>query len=184
MKFSRSHWVVAALAVVGLTGAVDAHQSPRVQPAGQQSGPNRPPGPRPQGPPQSLPWGGPAFAWWRDPQFQRELRLTTEQSDKIESVFRGARPQLQQKFDELNTQENELSRLVENEAQEPAILTQAQRVEHARGDLNTTRTLMIWHIRQVLTPEQRTRMKTLREDWEREHPQGPARNGPPPPRRQ
>ena len=117
---------------------------------------------------------------------QKELKLTTEQSDKIEVLFRGARPQLQQKFDELNSQENELSRLVEAEAAEAAILAEAQRVEHLRADLNTARTLMIWHIRQVLTPEQRTRMKTLREEWERDHPQGPARNGngSPPPRRQ
>ena len=175
MKVSGSHWVVAALAVIGLAGVADA-QGLRAQPARQQgAGPNRP-----QGPPQPLPWGGPAFAWWRDAQFQKELKLTAEQSDKIESIFRGARPQLQQRFNELNTQEMELSRLVEAESPEAIILAQAKRVEHARADLNTERTLMVWHIRQVLTPDQRSRMQSLREEWERDHPQGPVRNGPPP----
>jgi Spy/CpxP family protein refolding chaperone len=42
---------------------------------------------------------------------------------------------------------------------------------------------MLVHMRQILTPEQRTKLSTLREQWDREHPSPPrpgsTQNSPP-----
>ena len=111
----------------------------------------------------------PPFAWWRDTQFQKELGLTGDQSNRIEAVFQAVLPQLRQEKGDLDSLEAELSRLIETEADEPSILHQIDRVEVARGNLNKSRTMMLVHMRQALSPEQRVKFKVLRDQWIREH---------------
>jgi len=41
------------------------------------------------------------FPWWRDPQFQRELTLTADQSARIEAIFQDAFSKLRQKKSEI-----------------------------------------------------------------------------------
>ena len=45
---------------------------------------------------------------------------------------------------------------------------QLDTVEATRGALNKMRTLMLLHQREVLTPEQRVKFKTLHEQWDRD----------------
>jgi Spy/CpxP family protein refolding chaperone len=106
------------------------------------------------------------FAWWRDGTFQKALGLTSEQSGRIDLIFQAAMPQLRQKKAELDAREAELSRLIETEAEEPAIAKQSEQVEAVRAALNTARTLMLVHMNQVLSPDQRVRFKILREQRE------------------
>lgn len=114
--------------------------------------------------------------WWKE--FQKTLGLTDDQSSRVEAVFQAALPYLRHKRDELEMQEAELSRLIKTDADETVIAKQSDRVESIRGALNKSRTLMLLHMRQILTPEQRTKLNTLREQWDRDHPQ--ARPGAPP----
>jgi Spy/CpxP family protein refolding chaperone len=157
MRTVQSRLIVAALLVIGAVGMAGAQQGPR-QPL------------------LVIPWGGPPFAWWRDANVQKELGLTTDQANRINTIFLNARPHLREKADELNAQENELSRLVETDADESSIVRQSKRVESVRAALNTNRTLMVWQIRQVLTPDQRAKIKALSEQWEKDHP-APPRGG-------
>jgi Spy/CpxP family protein refolding chaperone len=106
--------------------------------------------------------------WWRD--YQKNLGLTPEQTNRLEDVWQGWRGWALQKRDELLAQEAELSRLIQVDADDAAIGKQADRVEAIRSGLNKSRTLMLVHMRAVLTTEQRARLTTLREQWEREHP--------------
>ena len=46
---------------------------------------------------------------------------------------------------------------------------QIDRVEAVRANLNKMRTLMLLHMRQVLTPDQRTRFNALHDRWEQEN---------------
>ena len=110
----------------------------------------------------------PPLAWWREPKFQRDLGLTSDQSNRIDGVFQAALPHLRQKKAELDAQEAELSRLVEANVEEAIIGRQSDHVEVIRADLNKTRTLMLVHIRQILSPEQRDKFKVLREERERQ----------------
>jgi len=113
------------------------------------------------------------FPWWRDAQFQKELSLTGEQSSRIDSIFTSTTPSLRHKKEELDTQEAELSRLIAANADEQTVTRQVDKVEAIRSHLNKARTLLLLHIRQVLTPEQRTKLNKLYEqrvkEKEKEH---------------
>jgi len=103
------------------------------------------------------------FPWWRDPQFQKELSLTTDQSARIDSVFQATMPSLRHKKEELDSNEAELSRLIAANADEQVVTKQVDKVEAIRSHLNKARTLLLLHIRQVLTPEQRAKLNKLYE---------------------
>ncbi len=115
--------------------------------------------------------------WWKE--FQKTLGMTDDQTNRVDAVFQAALPYLRHKREELDAQEAELSRLINTDADEATIAKQSDRIEAIRGALNKSRTLMLVHMRQILTPEQRVRLTTLREQWDRDHPQ-PNRQGSPP----
>jgi Spy/CpxP family protein refolding chaperone len=110
-----------------------------------------------------------SFAWWKSEQFQKDLALTADQSTRIDEVFQTTLPKLRQQKEELDRQETELSKLIAADSDELQVAKQIDRVEAARSQLNKMRTLMLLHMRQLLTPDQRTRFNTLHEQWEKEH---------------
>jgi Spy/CpxP family protein refolding chaperone len=103
------------------------------------------------------------FPWWRDAQFQKELSLTTDQSARIDAVFQATMPSLRHKKEELDNNEAELSHLIAANADEAVVTKQVDKVEAIRSHLNKARTLLLLHIRQVLTPEQRAKLNKLYE---------------------
>jgi Spy/CpxP family protein refolding chaperone len=109
------------------------------------------------------------FPWWKDAQFQRELALTAEQSDRIDAIFQAAITKLREKKQDLDKQEEELSRMIAGNADETLVIRQVDKVEAIRAHMNKMRTLMLLHERQVLTPEQRVRLNKLHEQWEKDH---------------
>jgi Spy/CpxP family protein refolding chaperone len=112
------------------------------------------------------------FPWWRDPQFQKDLSLTAEQSGRIDSVFQSTISLLRQKREELDQQEAELSRLIAANAEEAVVVRQVDKVESIRASLNKHRTLMLLRMRQVLSPEQRVKLNKMYEDQQKEKKQG------------
>lgn len=117
----------------------------------------------------SAPAGAQSFKWWQSEQFRRELGLSPAQATRIDDVFQASLPKLRQTKEELDRQEAELSRLIEASAEEALVARQVDRVEATRGNLNKMRTLMLVHMRQVLSPDQRGRFRALHEQWERDH---------------
>jgi Spy/CpxP family protein refolding chaperone len=110
------------------------------------------------------------FPWWRDPQFQKELVLSTDQSGKIDAVFQQTIPLLRQQKTDLDAQEEELSQMIATNADEAAVTRQVDKVEAIRSSMNKMRTLMLLHMRQVLSPEQRIKLTKLHEEWQKTHP--------------
>jgi Spy/CpxP family protein refolding chaperone len=110
------------------------------------------------------------FPWWKDAQFQRDLGLSADQTAKIEVVFQSAITDLRQKNDDLRRNEDELSRLIATGTDESVVVKQIDRVEAIRAHMNKMRTLMLFHERQVLTPDQRVRLNKLHEQWVKDHP--------------
>jgi Spy/CpxP family protein refolding chaperone len=109
------------------------------------------------------------FAWWRDAEFQRDLSLNTDQVSKIEALFQANIPTLRAKKTDLDQQEDQLSRLVGANSDEALVSKQVDRVEAIRADMNKMRTLMLLHMRQVLTPEQRVKLNRRYEQWVKDH---------------
>jgi Spy/CpxP family protein refolding chaperone len=122
----------------------------------------------------SLAVAGPAhaqsfgFPWWHDAQFQKELSLSADQSSRIEQFFQSSLPTLRQGREDLDREEAELSRLIQFGADEKQVTKQIDKVETLRGSLNKTRTLMLLHMRQVLTPDQRVKLNKLYEQREKD----------------
>jgi Spy/CpxP family protein refolding chaperone len=115
------------------------------------------------------PLGAQSFAWWKSDAFQKEVGLTPEQCTRIDSIFTTTLPKLHQGRDELDIQEKELSRLIEANADEATVTKQVDRVEGIRAGLNKTRTLMLFHMHQVLTSDQVAKFKTAHDKWVQEH---------------
>jgi Spy/CpxP family protein refolding chaperone len=129
--------------------------------------------PAPTPPGQSQPGQPQRLAWWRDEHYQKHLALTVDQVSRLEALWQAALPDLRKGRDELDRQEAELSRLIETNADETAVVHQVDKVEAIRSRLNKARTMMIWHQRQLLTPEQRVKFQAMRE-------RDRGRNGAPP----
>jgi Spy/CpxP family protein refolding chaperone len=111
---------------------------------------------------------GQAFKWWQSEHFQQELRLTGEQSRRIEEIFQEALPALRAEKKALDDAEATFERLVER-GDEHLILAQVERVERARSELNVTRTMMLVRMRRVLTADQWAKFTALHEAEERAH---------------
>jgi Spy/CpxP family protein refolding chaperone len=113
------------------------------------------------------------FPWWRDAQFQRDLSLTSDQTARIENLFQSTIGALRAKKAELDQQEEELSQLIAGNADEAVVTRQVDKVEAIRASLNKMRTLQLLHIRQVLTPDQRTKLNRIHDKWEKDHRRPP-----------
>ena len=103
--------------------------------------------------------------WWKNPHDMAEIGLTAEQSAKIDAIFRGEIDKMKQ----MRTQVNELERGVDaamraNTADIAAFARQVEQVEHKRAELNKTRTVMLYRMHRVLTPEQHTKFRAM---WDR-----------------
>lgn len=108
--------------------------------------------------------------WWRSELYQRELGLTSDQVSQIERIFQDSWPSLQGSKEELDRLEKELSQAIaEGTAEESRVVRLIDRVETSRSALGRTRSLMLFRIHRLLTPVQRTRLKTLHEEQHRAH---------------
>lgn len=107
--------------------------------------------------------------WWQDEQFKAELELTAQQSANVESIFQNAMPKLKAAKQQLDGLEAELSRMIrERVVDESVVSAQIDKVEAARADLSKNRTLMLYRIHRILTPEQNTKLQEMHERWEKE----------------
>src|SRR5258706_11224560 len=85
------------------------------------------------------------FPWWKDAQIQRDLALTAEQTAKIDAIFQSTISLLRQKKEELDRQEDELSKLIATGADESLVTRQVDKVESLRAEMNKMRTLKLLH---------------------------------------
>ena len=110
-RFGRTGLCMVLLAVWAGIGAFA--QAPTA-PAGQQPQAAQPPA---------------RFAWWRDEHYQKHLALTSDQVSRLESTFQAALPDLRKGRDDLDRQEADLSRLIEMNADESAVIHQVDKVD-------------------------------------------------------
>jgi Spy/CpxP family protein refolding chaperone len=104
--------------------------------------------------------GQPRLPWWKDPVVVKELRLTPDQSAKIDSIWRKRETEMHSASKEYERQKEELNRLMtERKVGVDVIGVQHDRVEAQRTTLNKSRTIMIYQFSLVLTPEQNTALK-------------------------
>lgn len=93
--------------------------------------------------------------WWKNADDQKELGLSGRQAAQIDKIWTAAGPAIRAAHKEMDVLEAELSRLIrENTADEKLVALQIDRVEARRSEINKARTLMLYRMHRVLTPEQ------------------------------
>jgi Spy/CpxP family protein refolding chaperone len=105
--------------------------------------------------------------WWQSEEYKRELRLTPEQSKKLEEVFQASVPTLKSLKKTLDQAESEFERLLER-GDDGSVMDQVERVEAARAELNKSHTMMMLRMKRVLTAEQWARFNAMHQTAERE----------------
>lgn len=119
--------------------------------------------------------------WWQDERYKSELHMTADQAAKIEEIWQAARPRLQATFEDVNKLEDQMARLfAAKDTTELDVIRQLTQVQAARSEADRQRTLALFRMQRVLTPEQRAKFKAMRdqmrEQMDRERREG--RRGP------
>ena len=107
--------------------------------------------------------------WWNDPKIAQEVGLTADQQKKMDDIMQQHRLKLIDLNAALQKQEAVMHPLMEAEQpDEGKILAQIDAIAQARAELEKANARMLLGIRQVMTPDQWTKLKAMREDRERD----------------
>jgi Spy/CpxP family protein refolding chaperone len=109
--------------------------------------------------------------WWVDEPMRTELGITEQQSAAVEQVWQRTIPKLRELREKLDQLEGQLSQMILDASDESAVVAQMDKVENTRAEANKARTLMLYRMNRVLTPDQRVKLKAM-------HDQREARRGP------
>jgi Spy/CpxP family protein refolding chaperone len=102
------------------------------------------------------------FKWWQTEQFQKELKLTSEQVTRIEGIFQASEPLLRAQVQAVDRREEKLSKVISDpKSDEAAVIQATDRLESARNEMTRTRTLMLFRIRRVLNDEQLVKLNAM-----------------------
>ncbi|MBI4477048.1 MAG: Spy/CpxP family protein refolding chaperone [Acidobacteria bacterium] len=111
-----------------------------------------------------------ASRWWHDEDTKKALGLTPEQSAKVERIFQSSLEELRALREEAERLESLLSAAIADpNSTEAQVSEQADLVEAARARLGKARTMMLFKMRRVLTPEQRLKLEQLHKHSQRDN---------------
>ena len=109
----------------------------------------------------------PRWKWWVHPETKRELRLSDQQSKKIDEIWQDTAPRQREKYDQLHKLEEALAKTIKETTADVAVVEQqVQKVERLRAETSTTRTMMIYRMHLQLTPEQRVKVDAMLKRFE------------------
>jgi Spy/CpxP family protein refolding chaperone len=105
--------------------------------------------------------------FWQDTKLRQEIGITDQQSVAIEQIFSMSIQSLRDARKELDGLEAILSKTIqENTADLFTVSQQVDKVEAARSAYNKARTLMLYRMNLLLSPEQRIKVKALNDRYE------------------
>lgn len=113
--------------------------------------------------------------WWIDETARAELGITDQQSASIDQIWQKSLPKLREARERLDKLEDVLSQMILDASDEPTVVAQIERVENARAEANKARTLMLYRMNRLLTPDQRVKLKAMHDRMEasRRQPKAP-----------
>jgi Spy/CpxP family protein refolding chaperone len=111
----------------------------------------------------------PRFKWWLHPESRSDLGLSDHQSKKIDEVWESTAPKLREKWQELEKLEEVLAKTFKETTADVSIVAQlVEKVEKLRAENAATRTVMLYRMHVLLTPEQRAKVDAIRARMENE----------------
>lgn len=145
-------WALGAFLLIPVfNAAVDACERPIESVFAQQAGPKS---------------GGPDRRpprWWADEPERTELGITEPQSAAIEQIWQKTFPRLKELRERLDQLEETMSQMILDAADEAVVMAHVDKVESTRTEANKARVLMLYRMNRVLTPDQRIKLKALRD---------------------
>jgi len=109
---------------------------------------------------------GPSGTWWRDTKYVAILSLTSEQQKRMDDVFQQSRIRLIDLTANLDREEAILEPMLKADRLDEIMVTaQIDKVANARAELEKANAKMLLGIRQVLTPEQWTKLNSSKLGW-------------------
>jgi Spy/CpxP family protein refolding chaperone len=154
-------WVLTAFLLIPVFGVAANACEHSIEISAQQRGDK--PGGQDRRPPR----------WWADEPERTELGITDQQSAAIEQIWQQLSPRLKELRERLDQLEETMSQLIRDAADEAAVMAHVDKVESTRTEANKARVLMLYRMNRVLTPDQRIKLKALRDKRES------SRRGPP-----
>ena len=116
------------------------------------------------------------WKWWINPEHRKELGITDEQSAQIDRIFESSMPPQRAKWREAENLEATLSRtLKESVADVPTVKEQVERLEKLQAERRVMRTIMLYRMNLLLTPEQRVKLEAFRKRREENQRRQPDR---------
>lgn len=97
----------------------------------------------------------------RRQQLQRELNLTSEQSEKIRDIRAQAKEDMQSVHENLKEQREAMRSLLTSNANPNRLRQQHQKIQDLKESIDDQRFETMLEVREVLTPEQRSQMSEL-----------------------
>jgi Spy/CpxP family protein refolding chaperone len=100
--------------------------------------------------------------WWIAADTRADLGITDKQSKDIDDIFQATLPSLRAAKDELDKLDDAVASLIkEGTADITVVARQVGQAEQARANLTTKRTVMLYRMHRLLTPEQRTKLDAM-----------------------
>ncbi len=102
---------------------------------------------------------GPPGRWWDDKHFVKQLKLTSDQQKRMDTIFEQSRPVLLKRYESLEQEELRMEALTHAKVlDEAALFSQIDRIEQARADLGKATTHYLVQLRNELGAEQITKL--------------------------
>lgn len=107
----------------------------------------------------------PPLPFWKDPSVVKEIGLTSEQVSKIDKLWRDRFKEMAGRVEELNKQQIQLEQLLMGRSVDPDVVAlQIDRVEAQRTILHKSRSVLLYRMSLVLSPDQN---KSIEAIWKR-----------------
>jgi Spy/CpxP family protein refolding chaperone len=114
------------------------------------------------------------WKWWINPEHRKELGITDAQSKQIDQIFESSFPPQRAKYREAEQLESELSQMLkESTADVSTVAAKVEQLEKTQAERRAMRTVMLYRMNLVLSPEQRVKLEDFwkkREENRRRRP--------------
>lgn len=110
---------------------------------------------------------------WQREEIRTEIGLRKDQAGKIDEIYQAMMPRLRSSAEDRMKADEQLSKLFSSNAStEDDVVRQLNQVQAARNEVDRQRTLMLFRINRVLTPDQRAKLRAIYDRMNRERRQG------------
>src|SRR4051812_6498748 len=100
--------------------------------------------------------------WWKAPETRAQLGISDKQSKDIDDIFQENLPSLRAAKEELDKLDDALAKLIKEGTADIAVVSrQVGHAEQARANLTSKRTVMLYRMHRLLTPEQRIKLDAM-----------------------